>query len=212
MLLRLLYLLARSNAGVLTVISRLTLFVFAIWPPGTLTGLVPALYFENATGNPVVANAAPISGVDNDPSNASKSGLYVRSRSGTIVRVQLPPNSCAFQIGETAQLQSGGMLRATPHAVKVDSSSGGGGVTRESFALFLQPNDDELLTLPPGCHADEAADPPSVSAWLGAVPLPLRWKPGYTFGEFHRATLAAYSSSIATKPPSPSTTSSSGAL
>lgn len=45
-------------------------------------------------------------------------GLYARSRSGDLVKVSIPQDYLAFQIGETAQIQSGGILQATPHCVK----------------------------------------------------------------------------------------------
>ena len=49
-----------------------------------------------------------------DPS----AGLYIRNRQGNLVRVPMPSDHVAFQIGETAQIHSGGILQATPHAVK----------------------------------------------------------------------------------------------
>jgi isopenicillin N synthase-like dioxygenase len=45
-------------------------------------------------------------------------GLYVRNRQGAVVKVPTPGDHLAFQIGETAQIHSGGILQATPHAVK----------------------------------------------------------------------------------------------
>merc|ERR1712226_1115022 len=69
---------------------------------GSLTALAPGMYFDkdrNKVDNP-------------DPENA---GLYIQSRSGEMYKVDLPADVCAFQIGETSQIQSGGVLQATPH-------------------------------------------------------------------------------------------------
>lgn len=92
---------------------------------GTLTGLCAALYLD-AEGQEVEHRAVP-----------PGLGLRVRDRAGGTVRVTIPPDSIAFQIGETAQVYSGGRLRATSHCV-----AGGGapsGLTRETFAVFMQP-------------------------------------------------------------------------
>lgn len=115
-----------------------------------------------------------------DPS----AGLYIQTRNGKIVQVRLPPTVCAFQIGETSQIQSGGLLQATPHAVRCGNTHG---VTRESFAVFLEPNFDEPLKVPSEQNlAAEAVLPKAV------VPLSRRWKPGQTFGDFHVATINAF--------------------
>ena len=67
---------------------------------GSLTGLFPALYMENGQ-------------IIDCPD--SRSGLYIKSRSGELVHAKLPPNSLAFQCGETMQVHTGGLLQATPH-------------------------------------------------------------------------------------------------
>jgi isopenicillin N synthase-like dioxygenase len=71
---------------------------------GSLTGLASAMYLDS-DGKEVQ---------DTDPT----SGLYVLSRGGELVRVAMPSDVLAFQIGETAQIHSGGLLQATPHAVR----------------------------------------------------------------------------------------------
>ena len=78
-----------------------------------------------------------------------------------MVKVGIPPTHLAFQIGETAQIHSGGYLqvqfslkwfhffvskyytlymKATPHAVRGSSKHG---ISRQTFAVFMQPNWDE---------------------------------------------------------------------
>ena len=68
---------------------------------GSLTGLLPAIYLDNY-GNIV-----------NCPDG--KAGLYIKSRTGELVHAKFPENSIAFQVGETAQIHTGGWLQATPH-------------------------------------------------------------------------------------------------
>ena len=38
------------------------------------------------------------------------SGLFAMNRQGEIVKIQIPRNSLAFQIGESTQILSGGLL------------------------------------------------------------------------------------------------------
>lgn len=151
---------------------------------GSLTALAPGLFLD-PQGNPV----------DNpDPDYA---GLYIQARNGEIYHVALPSTACGFQIGETSQIQSGGVLQATPHAVQPPRSSDEPsnevtlGVTRESFAVFLEPDFDDSLAIPDGksvqdCQAADTKLPPSV------VPLAKRWKAGQTFGDFHFATVSQF--------------------
>ena len=64
---------------------------------GSLTGLVSAI-FTDQEGH-IVQNTDP------------EAGLYIRNRSGEVVKVGIPPTHLAFQIGETAQIHSGGILQ-----------------------------------------------------------------------------------------------------
>ena len=59
---------------------------------GSLTGLVSAMYLDE-DGNAVT----------NSDSNA---GLYIRGRSSELIKVGIPEDHVAFQIGETAQIHS----------------------------------------------------------------------------------------------------------
>jgi 2OG-Fe(II) oxygenase superfamily len=121
-------------------------------------------------------------------------GLYIQSRNGECVHVKIPTDCCAFQIGETSQIMSGGKLQATPHAVLPPKSSASLSLSRESFAVFLEPEFDDPLTIPQGfsvedCQGSNLADS------LGLRPLKARWVPGQTFGDFHLATVSAFTTS-----------------
>lgn len=128
---------------------------------GSLTGLTKALY-TNSEG---VEVESP------DPN----SGLYIRNREGKLIKVIFPPSSLSFQMGETMQIHSGGMVVATPHCVKAALREG---LSRNTFALFMQPNWDEPIDLPPGVSQNE----------VGVE----RWEPGMDFGKFSKKTFAKY--------------------
>lgn len=129
-----------------------------------LTALAPAIYFDDATGERVSA-----------PDGA---GLLAYSREGVKTRVPAPPqDSVLFQIGEAAQILSGGALIATPHAVAVGEMVG---VSRESFALFIEPDFDEPMAVPDGCSLATVLAPddtradiiPPLRTRLSKVPVP----------------------------------------
>ncbi|KAH7104730.1 hypothetical protein BKA62DRAFT_819817 [Auriculariales sp. MPI-PUGE-AT-0066] len=103
-----------------------------------LTGLCSAMYLE--AGEP----GAPPKVV---PSPSPASGLYIKTRGGTVAKVNIPVNCLAFQTGEALEIATDGRLRATPHFVHV----GYGGdkasvVSRETFALFMQPTVEQILS------------------------------------------------------------------
>jgi isopenicillin N synthase-like dioxygenase len=89
---------------------------------GSLTALTSAQFFRESTGEAI---ACP------DP----QAGLYIRTRGGDTVKVVIPPDCLAFQIGECAQVHSGGALQATPHWVK--APIGCPDVARATMAVFM---------------------------------------------------------------------------
>lgn len=86
------------------------------------------------TGEPVV--------VQNPSPN---SGLYIRTRGDDLTKVSIPPDCLAFQTGEALELATAGSLRATPHCVRVGASPGMEGVSRETFAVFMQPDTNQQI-------------------------------------------------------------------
>ncbi|KAG6814046.1 hypothetical protein H0H92_003896 [Tricholoma furcatifolium] len=100
-----------------------------------LTGLCSAMYLHEGNGLDPVVVPPP-----------SASGLYIRTRGGDLTKVSIPPDSLAFQTGEALEIATGGKLRATPHCVRVGASPDAGKISRETFALFMQPNTDQHLS------------------------------------------------------------------
>jgi hypothetical protein len=124
------------------------------------------------------------------PCPDKKAGLYIRSRAGEIVRVALPSDVLAFQIGETAQIHSGGVLQATPHSVQASSAPG---VSRSTLAVFMEPEPHYPMTAPVGSEHGRILR--GMSGELlppGVPPLRGRWSEADDFGEFSHKTLSSY--------------------
>ena len=155
---------------------------------GSLTALCPAMYFEQnpIDGSVTILERSP------DPS----AGLYIRSRDGELHHVKAPSTKhLLFQIGETSQIHSGGILQATPHAVRGVNVPN---VCRSTFACFMEPGWEEIMNAPSDRNPEEAQSNKSESALPKGVPsLKSRW--GSTdcpfttcdFGAFTKATLGA---------------------
>ncbi|KAF5377212.1 hypothetical protein D9615_006327 [Tricholomella constricta] len=99
-----------------------------------LTGLCSAMYLRDGHEPEVI------------PSPSPASGLYIRTRGGDLTKVSIPVDSLAFQTGEALELATGRKLRATPHCVRVGASPNAERISRETFALFMQPNTDQYLS------------------------------------------------------------------
>jgi isopenicillin N synthase-like dioxygenase len=129
---------------------------------GSLTALLPGMLW----------NESPPPSSSSNNNNHRKPGLYIQTRDGNQIHVQLPPTSIGIQVGETVEVMSGGRLVATPHAVMSSPTLMGG---RASLAVFLQPELGQPL---PECPvtADDS--------------LRTRYRP--TFGAFQEATTKAF--------------------
>ena len=144
---------------------------------GALTGPVPALYLaENGS------KRLPFSP---DPD----AGLYIQSRNGDLIKASLPSDCLGFQIGETFQILSGGLLQATPHAVKQTTTPG---VTRETYAVFLEPEYEFPLRIPSGRTVDDCCPPNKANETLKLNSIKSRWNPDINFGEFNNVTLQTF--------------------
>lgn len=90
---------------------------------------------ENSHSDPTVVSS---------PSLAS--GLFIRTRGGDLTKVSIPVDSLAFQTGEALELVTAGRLQATPHCVRVGAGVGSEKISRETFALFMQPDTNQSIT------------------------------------------------------------------
>lgn len=143
---------------------------------GSLTGLTVAMY-QDKDGNEV-------------PCPDPAAGLYARSRQGDVTRIVLPSDHLAFQIGETAQIQSGGVLQATPHSVQASPVKG---VSRSTFAVFMEPDAWYPMTTPAGANvSDIYRGARGELLPKGVPPLEGRWAPQDDFGGFSQKTFESY--------------------
>ena len=118
---------------------------------GCLTGLTSALYIDEAAHDPRApvlleegASALPpLPALKSPPS--SSTGLYIKSRTSAVTKVQIPESCLGFQTGEALQLITGGKFRAVPHFVRAGSGGEGGRVARNTLAVFTQPNLGEIV-------------------------------------------------------------------
>lgn len=62
-----------------------------------------------------------------------------------MTKVSIPSDSLAFQTGEALEVATAGKLRATPHCVRVGAGPGAEKVSRETFALFMQPDTMQVI-------------------------------------------------------------------
>lgn len=102
---------------------------------GCLTGLTSAMFLNEVSPPPLIE--LPTS---SDP----RAGLYIRSRTDQIVKVNIPKDCLAFQTGEALQSITRGKFRAVPHFVK-GAKGGEGRIARNTLAVFTQPNLGEVV-------------------------------------------------------------------
>jgi hypothetical protein len=145
-------------------------------------------------------------------------GLYVLPRYQTEpIRVTIPshinPKCCAlYQIGETSQILSNGILCATPHAVMMPqkqqrrndptkNNNSSNNVTRESFAVFMEPEFHTILSSHTTDLLDKRMNETNITTsqsdetndiLLRLPSLQKRYQAGQTFGDFHLATVSSF--------------------
>lgn len=142
---------------------------------GSLTALTSALYTDEK-GEPV---KFPV----------KTGGLYARNRFADKVRIGIPEEMLAFQLGESTQIHTGGFLEATPHCVVRSEELAGHNISRNTFAVFMQPDPLEVMDIPEGSTTE------NVNEQVGykVTPIKARWDNGIFFKEFHSRTLKCYS-------------------
>lgn len=147
---------------------------------GTLTGLVAGQFYDETAASVLKSSPDPSAGLFVAPGGADNQPT----------RAGFPADSIAFQTGEVAQILSGGILCATPHAVQMvaEDCEGAGKISRATMAVFLQPQPDEILHLPPWDTSGNAA----LTTSKLVPPLTSRYLPGDSFDAFGSKSIAAY--------------------
>lgn len=97
-----------------------------------LTGLTSALFIDESQGLTHALDSSP------DP----EAGLYIKSRLGNVVKVNIPKDHLAFQSGSALQEVSKGKFRAVLHYVKGTNISH---IARNTLAVFCQPDLNEMI-------------------------------------------------------------------
>lgn len=109
---------------------------------GCLTGLTSAMFVDESR----TCSRDPTKLLDELPTSPSPmSGLYIQSRGGETVKVNIPRDCLAFQTGEALELITKGSFKAVPHFVRGVPAGVGGRVARNTLAVFTQPNLGELV-------------------------------------------------------------------
>ncbi|RAL17569.1 uncharacterized protein BO97DRAFT_402135 [Aspergillus homomorphus CBS 101889] len=108
-----------------------------------LTGLTSAMFVDEEDGQGLKADGnKTLEELKASPDPTA--GLYIKSRTGQIVKVNIPKDCLAFQTGEALQLITRGQFRAVPHFVKgARKGLEGRRIARNTLAVFTQPNLDE---------------------------------------------------------------------
>ncbi|KAB8073658.1 Clavaminate synthase-like protein [Aspergillus leporis] len=108
---------------------------------GCLTGLTSAMFVDEAEGLKGEEDGGVLRELGTSPD--PKAGLYIQSRTGQVVKVNIPRDCLAFQTGEALQLITKGKFRAVPHFVKGARADRGKRIARNTLAVFTQPNLEE---------------------------------------------------------------------
>ena len=185
---------------------------------GLFTAVSAPLYWEGGGGGDVAGAATqqqllPLAPLASQPPGA---GLHVLCAGGSdgsgarVLAAGLEGACLAVQVGEAAQVLSGGALAAVPHCVLRAPAASAPACSRATFVVFCQPpSEAPMLPCCAGAGADaagaaaarvHAAEHPSWAAHLRGVvpPLAARWPgPGgaaapCTFTGFGRSTVKAY--------------------
>jgi isopenicillin N synthase-like dioxygenase len=116
---------------------------------GCLTGLTSALFVDESVPLPPLNSDTFKSIPSFRESPDPLAGLYIRSRTSEVVKVNIPADCLAFQTGSALELITGGALKAVPHFVRGPNAVGAG-VARNTLAVFTQPHLGEIVDIKTG--------------------------------------------------------------
>ena len=111
---------------------------------GCLTGLTSAMFVDEEAQPPQTGSSfSLLDELDRSPD--PKAGLYIHSRTGTVVKVGIPRDCLGFQTGEALEIITKGKFKAVPHFVRGAAAGAGGKAARNTLAVFTQPNLWEMV-------------------------------------------------------------------
>ena len=140
---------------------------------GGLTGLISAKYFDK----------------DNNEIKPKDGGLHIKDRNNNFVKVDIPEDCVAFQIGEILQILSGNKLIATPHCVKSTSMEN---VSRNTLAIFMDTDPMFNIKVPKNME-DDIEEIITIKNLPEGVPkLKDRFVNGMSYAEFLDKTYKSY--------------------
>jgi hypothetical protein len=155
---------------------------------GFLTALAGEIYVDHSTGERLLYNVDPNSGlyvIDRRHNNSSSSmstntngaNQSKHDNDVPVLKVNIPYDCCAIQIGECLQIVTCGILCATPHCVRAcrATATTNHNVARISLPCFIDTHPSFPLRPPLGISRQQVlmADNYSHSK---VPPLSLRWK------------------------------------
>jgi len=108
---------------------------------------------------------------------------------GATVKAIIPADCLAFQMGDTQQIHSCGVLQATPHCVMAGAVPN---ISRETFAVFMEPEWSEPMNIPEGSAPAVITGGTTKYLPKGVPALAVRWNKDQDFGTFTNATLNAH--------------------
>ena len=160
---------------------------------GFLTALAGDLYVDSNTGKPIPTQDIP-----------KDAGLYVMDRSGgtskpgsnEILKVEIPSDCMAIQMGECTQIITGGNVIATPHCVRGSTLKTNEHVSRCSLACFIDTPPQFELKVANGLSRDDIIKQQKQQNNASGERIPSlesRWLyNGMTFGDFLQRTFQMY--------------------
>lgn len=161
------------------------------------------MYVHHETGERIVECPDPAAGLyvmdrrrrsraSNDNTDDNTNNDYTKEVYSKAVRVVIPPDCVAVQVGECTQIVTGGAVQATPHCVRgCRPQYGGSTVARISLPCFVDTAPSFALCLPPGSTRDDVWKADCSNNQV--PPLEARWhSDGMAFGDFLHTTFEMY--------------------
>eukprot|EP00347_Sterkiella_histriomuscorum_P012868 403366914 len=141
-----------------------------------ITGLIPGTFIDKQ-------------GKVHEEFNDPEAGLFIQKRDYQILKLDIPRDCIAFQLGELAQVVSGGLLQALPHAVMMTKKRND--LARVSMALFMEPDYSQPIKMPQGTNIDRVLVKQDREHKLS--PLEERWQDGMSFGDYYENCRKSFS-------------------